>query len=381
MRAKDLPIRFLVITFFLVIISLTFSFQTIRSQVKPLTLAQVLTGLQSTSGNFTLAQKNDFITEKVQANGVTFRLTPEIEKEMIQAGASTSLIRTIRLKGPKTPATPVPNTIPDDEKPNADYEKIWVDQNVMENGLSGIRINATFNVYNLKGIKSDIVYRFEKDGVSLKTSNPDYSTSTGLLSVRRFLTPNYSATVYEGLTAFLPYKEFDLAPGVHNLKMDADVILRDGTIVKHLTLQDLRLVIPSPTLKKTGSATFKDLKIDYNSKQNGKMGMLIRVKATVKNMKDEDAFLQILFTKQDDTILRSNNPAYSSPSGQTAGYIAIRPIAETTNFNDLSVFVPYDEFNLAVGKYTLKLHADFIYPDYSQLSHLTYQSFTYTRSR
>jgi hypothetical protein len=383
-KIKDLPIRLLVITFCLAFISLTFSFQTIRSQVKPLTLAQVLTGLQSTSGNFTLAQKNDFITKRVQANGVTFRLTPEIEKEMKQAGASTALITAIRLKGPKTRPTPVPNTIPDDEKPNADYEKIWVEQNVMQDGLTGIRINATFNVYNLKGVDSDIVYRFEKDGVLLKSKNDAYSTSTGDLSVRRYLTPLYSATVYEGLTAFLPYKEIPLSSGVHNLKMDADVILRNGTIVKHLVLQDLRLTIPSPTsptLKKSGSATLDKLWVDFNYKQNGVAGLLIHVKMTVRNMKDEDAYLQVLFTKQDDTPLKSSNPTYRSQSGQTAAFAAIRPVAETTNFNDLTVFIPFDEFNLPVGKYTLKMHADLIYPDYSLLSHLGYQSFTYNRSR
>ena len=112
----------------------------VRTQDKPLSLAQVLTGLQSQSGGLTMAQKNEFITQRVRQRGITFRLTTQIENELRQAGASFSLISAIRQKSPQVRPTPT-NTI---EKPNAEFEDIWVEQDITENGEKGMRIYATF---------------------------------------------------------------------------------------------------------------------------------------------------------------------------------------------------------------------------------------------
>lgn len=377
---RSIPLRVLVLTIGFLLVSLSFSLQITNSQTTPLSLAQILTGLQSRSGGFTIAQKNEFITKRVEENGITFRLTPEIESELRIAGASNALIRAIRQKSPTTRPTPRPSVLPDEEKPNADFERIWVEQNVVVNGESGMRIYANFNVYNMKGVQSDIVYRFQRDGAFLNGSTPEYRTQTGHLSTRRLLKPAYSATVYEELDAFIPYKEFSLSPGVHDLKMDADVILRDGTIVKHLTLQDIKVVIPSPTMKK-GSATLEKMWIDYNVQEAGKLGMVVHVKVTVRGLKDEDLYLQLLFEKQDGTKLSSNNKVYRNPEGQTAAYKRMRPIYDSALFNDVAVFIPYEEFNLPVGKYDLRIHADLIYTDYSTLQHLDYYNFTYSRNK
>ena len=80
-----------------------------------LTLAMVLTGLQTkgkTLETSTLAKRNIFITKRVEKYGVTFRMTPEIEKELRIAGATTALIQAIRDNGPYvTPTvTPTPTT-------------------------------------------------------------------------------------------------------------------------------------------------------------------------------------------------------------------------------------------------------------------------------
>lgn len=383
MKVKKISLRFLVITFGLAFISLGFSLQVIQSQTAALSLAKVLTGLQSKSGGFTLAQKNEFITKKVLEVGVTFRLTPDIESELKIAGATAELIRAIRSKAPRTRETPRPSEVPEDEKPNADFEKIWVDQNLVEDGVKGISIKANFTVYNLKGIDSEIVYRFKKDGVLLKGSTIDYKTTTGDLSARRLLAPAYSATVYTDLDAFVPYTEFNLSPGTHNLVMESAVILKDGTLVKFLTSQNVRLVIPSAstTINKKGSATFDTLWVDFGVTQEGKIGMLVHVKLTVNDLKDEDVMLQLLFEKQDGTKLYSNNKTYRDPNGQTAAYRNIRPIYDSALFSDVSAFIPYSEFNLPVGKYDLKIHADLVYSDYSVVTHLNYYPFTYTRSK
>ncbi len=381
MRNSITSIRILLIILCLTAISLTLSPQAVKSQqANPLTLAQVLTGLQSQSADLTMAEKNEYITQEVQRRGVTFRLTTEIEKEMVQAGATRTLINAVRMKGPQNVPVPVPNSTPEPDKPDADFEKIWVEQNVEEEGVDGIRIFATFNVYNLKDVKSDIVYRFQKDGEFLKGKTTEYSTTDGTLSARRYLTPNYTATVYDKLSVFVPYTEFGLAAGTYDLKIDADVILRDGTNVKHLTLQDLRLVIPAVRERK-GIGKFERLWVDYNVTRDGKPGMTIHVKMVVENLKGEDVYLQVLFDKADGTKLTSNNATYRNQSGQTAVYRLLRPAYEAASFNDVSVFIPYQEFNLPVGNYNLRMDVDLIYKDYSLVNHLTLYPFTYKKSR
>lgn len=66
-----------------------------------LTLAMILTGLQAqgkTVATNTLAKRNVYITKRVRQLGVTFNLTPEIESELRNAGATNQLIETIRRK-------------------------------------------------------------------------------------------------------------------------------------------------------------------------------------------------------------------------------------------------------------------------------------------
>ena len=101
-----------------VLVSLLIAVHISLAQVKPLTLAQVMTGLQSQSGGFTLLEKNTFITKNVREKGVTFRLTPEIEKELRTIGASDNLISAIRTKSSRTTTTT-------SAKPNVTYERVW----------------------------------------------------------------------------------------------------------------------------------------------------------------------------------------------------------------------------------------------------------------
>jgi formylglycine-generating enzyme required for sulfatase activity len=87
-----------------------------NSQEAPLTLAQILTGLQTqgrTAENRTLVARNQYIARRVRERGVTFRLTEEFESEIRRAGASEELIKAIRENSPPAPRpTPTPTPRP-----------------------------------------------------------------------------------------------------------------------------------------------------------------------------------------------------------------------------------------------------------------------------
>jgi tetratricopeptide (TPR) repeat protein len=83
---------------------------TAGAQTKPkLSLADILTGLKSTKA--TLAERNQLLTEAAGNRGVTFSLTPEIERELRATGASNALIAAIRQNGPVVTSTPRPTPV------------------------------------------------------------------------------------------------------------------------------------------------------------------------------------------------------------------------------------------------------------------------------
>lgn len=92
-----------------------------QAQAPQLSLADLVIGLRSKKA--TLPERNTILTEAVRLRGVTFTMTPEIEKELETTGATPTLIEAIRVKAPKpvvpkpvaTPAaTPIPTPTPPD---------------------------------------------------------------------------------------------------------------------------------------------------------------------------------------------------------------------------------------------------------------------------
>lgn len=100
------PYLFSILLLTTLMLSLTFVWQTGHAQQTELTLADILTGLRSKK--VPIAERNKLLTEAIKRRGVTFALTPEIEKELEITGADKELIETIRQKGPTIPAAPTP---------------------------------------------------------------------------------------------------------------------------------------------------------------------------------------------------------------------------------------------------------------------------------
>jgi len=113
-RIKLTPVNFL--PFFLLtsfLLSLTAFSQTAQPQ---LSLADILIGLRSKK--VTLPERNSLLTDAVKKRGVTFTLTPEIEKELENTGADKVFVEAIRQKSSKAIAPviaavkPTPAPIP-----------------------------------------------------------------------------------------------------------------------------------------------------------------------------------------------------------------------------------------------------------------------------
>lgn len=89
---------------FLLAILSTGSLVTAFGQNKQLSLADILIALRSKKAE--IVEKNKILAEAVKARGITFALTPEIEKELGRTGAYPELLTAIREKAPAVKETP-----------------------------------------------------------------------------------------------------------------------------------------------------------------------------------------------------------------------------------------------------------------------------------
>ncbi len=111
----------------------------VRGQTPQLSLADLLIGLRSKK--VTLADRNTILTEAVRQRGVTFAMTPEIEKELETTGASPALLDAIRQKiaAAKPPAPivkPVATPVPTPTPPDFTFYQTRADQNAGKGDFS-----------------------------------------------------------------------------------------------------------------------------------------------------------------------------------------------------------------------------------------------------
>lgn len=188
----------------------------------PLSLADVLTGLRSKKT--TLAQRNKLLTAAVKQRGVTFSLTPEIEKELKSAGASIELLDAIRQKSVKPPSPS------QSAKPAGAMNSFEVEHNVFVGGKKGMLIRPDFTVLNLKNTPVQFVILIEtENGKGLKAVSPKFAGTNGNLIMGSRLTPPTDAENYKNLRYFLPYEEIGLGSGNHELRMNVNLIYENGT--------------------------------------------------------------------------------------------------------------------------------------------------------
>ncbi len=346
-----------------------------------LTLAMILTGLQTrgkTPETSTLAKRNVYITKRVEIYGVTFRLTPEIEKELRNGGATTALLVAIRNNGPAavTP-TPRPNALP-----SALYKDLWVDYGVTEAGQFGMRIHVKFTAYKMQNLDSYLaIYFLDDNGNSLKDKNGKFNSSSGDVAVYKEMKPGYDPADYDDLSVFMPYSELDLTPGNWDLKMDVKLIYKAGGLIQQLTTKPFNYKKGNSVTRKPDSVTAKVTRVwvDYNIKEGGQDGMRIHVNFEVTGLKGVDSLVVARVQKTNGDYLASRNPVYSNDDGELITSFKMKPGFDTTVFKDADLFLPYNEIKIAKGAWDLKLDIDLSYDDFALIQHLQFYEFRFTQ--
>lgn len=173
---------------------------------------------------------NIFSSSKTVANNNTTYPTPY--KTPVPLSSSTPITN------PSVMPTTVP-TVKSANDPNGKIDRTWVDYNVTENERTGMRIHNKFSAYNLKDTECYLAVYFQKDdGTSLMSEDPSFRSAKGTLALFKLLKPNYANTIYDDIELFMPYGEFNVTPGKHKLKLDVDLITKDGNLIQHLNFHN-----------------------------------------------------------------------------------------------------------------------------------------------
>ena len=118
---------------------------------------------------------------------------------------------------------------------SATLQKVWIDYDVTENGVKGMRIHLKVQVKGLKGIDSEFAVRVQKkDGTYLSNSRSSFSNSDGQLRLLYEMKPGYDPAVFEDAAVFLPYNEINVGTGKWDLKLDMDLNYEGGELIQHL---------------------------------------------------------------------------------------------------------------------------------------------------
>ena len=270
-------------------------------------------------------------------------------------------------------------------EPSAVYDSIWIDYDVKENDVLGMKIHLSFTTYNMKGMDAFIAiyysYNDEIAGV-LKDNNDKYVSTAGDVAIYKAIKPNYDPAVYKDMQLFMPYAEFDLEPGLYDLTLDAKIIYKAGGMISRLTYYDFEFTKPgSPADAVSEMKTdvlFHEMKVDYDYTEKGELGLRIHLNFSTINMKGVEAYAAVYFKLRDGDKVEGKTSTYRSKSGQLAVHKSIKPNYDESDYKDLTLFLPYDEIP-GSGKIRMKMVAELIFPSGDLIKTLDEKYFLFER--
>lgn len=270
--------------------------------------------------------------------------------------------------------------------PSATFDSIWIDYNIKEEAVLGMKIHLKFTAYGMKNMDAYVAvyytYNDEMAGV-LKDKNSKLVSTEGDVALYKAIKPAYDPAIYDDLVLFMPYTELDQEPGEYDLTMDVKLIYKAGGLIEQLTYHDFEFTKPgSPADAESvikADATFDNMWVDYDVTESGKKGMRIHLKFSAINMKGVDAYAAIYFQKKNGGKIEGVSSTFRSKSGQLAVYKSLKPAYDEAVYKDLQLFMPYSEINVGTGKFDLKMKAEIIYPSGDLIKHLKDYDFLFTR--
>ena len=106
-------------------------------------------------------------------------------------------------------------------------------------------------------------------------------------------------------------------------------------------------------------AVYQGARIVHNVTVNGKKGMRVHAKFTVKDGYDVSCRMIAYFyyDDSDNTPLKGSDARYRTKNGNVSAYTNFTPKYDPAVYNDLQIFIPYEALNMESGdEYDLKFY-------------------------
>ncbi|MES2776961.1 MAG: M12 family metallopeptidase [Bacteroidota bacterium] len=113
-------------------------------------------------------------------------------------------------------------------------------------------------------------------------------------------------------------------------------------------------VTTGPVVATPVKCTIENIVVTHNMLQGGKKGMTIKGSFTVRNASGRKCLMSAYFYQADGTPLRDGNGGFKTTGGNVAGSASFIPGYADAKFNNLELFMPYDELELNGGEHKLK---------------------------
>lgn len=131
-----------------------------------------------------------------------------------------------------------------------------------------------------------------------------------------------------------------------NERKDWFKVKAEGLVVKINLIQSAQKI--------TGE--IKDITVEHNVFKDGVKGMKILVDFSVQNMKGIDGSCAVYFYYANGDRVGDNNGKYGTSDGHAATHTTIKPCYDNSTYNNLEIFMPYNELEVGSGKHDLKFY-------------------------
>ena len=115
------------------------------------------------------------------------------------------------------------------DRPSGTFESATVEHNVVQNGVKGMKIHATFTTFGEKGRACRIVAYFMFDnGTRLVGRTPQYLAADGQVAVWSTYTPEFDHVIFKDYVLFMPYGDLNMRPGSYKLKFHVTLCTQES---------------------------------------------------------------------------------------------------------------------------------------------------------
>ena len=112
------------------------------------------------------------------------------------------------------------------------FQRLWLEHGVTENGVKGMRVHVKFTIDNMKGKTCKAIAYFDSPkGTGVKDQNGKYCTTGGAVCTTKSFTPGYNDALYEDLSLFIPNEELHMKAGDNTYYTRVFIQAPDGSMI------------------------------------------------------------------------------------------------------------------------------------------------------